>query len=114
MDGFMFMLLSALLSLAPAASPPLPPIQTVRVGEVQLSYVEKGRGQPIVLLHGFGHDYRVWSAELEGLSKSYRVIAYSRRHNAPNPPRESGADHTDAVAVADLVGLIRELGLRPA
>jgi pimeloyl-ACP methyl ester carboxylesterase len=107
--------LSALLSLAPAApAPPLQPVKTVRVGDVELAYVEKGRGQPVVLLHGFGHDYRAWSAELDGLSKNYRVIAYSRRHNAPNPPRSGGADYSDAVSVADLAGFIRTLGLRPA
>jgi pimeloyl-ACP methyl ester carboxylesterase len=103
------LVLSALL-LAATDRPPLP-VKTVRVQGVPLAYVERGRGQPVVLLHGFGHDYRVWSAELESLSKSFRVFAYSRRHNAPNPEREGGADYTDAVAEADLAAFIRTLNL---
>ncbi len=103
------LVLSALL-LAATDTPPLP-VKTVRVQGIPLTYVEKGRGQPVVLLHGFGHDYRVWSAELESLSKSFRVFAYSRRHNAPNPEREGGADYTDAVAEADLAAFIRTLNL---
>jgi pimeloyl-ACP methyl ester carboxylesterase len=101
--------LSILLLTAPGASPL--PVRTVRVQGVPLAYVEKGRGQPVVLLHGFGHDYRIWSAELESLSKNYRVFAYSRRHNVPNPEREGGADYTDAVAVEDLAAFIRTLNL---
>ncbi len=79
------LVLSVLLAAAPDPSPPA--ARTVRVRGVELAYVEEGRGQPIVLLHGFGHDYRVWSVVFETLSKSYRVIAYSRRHNFPNPQR---------------------------
>jgi pimeloyl-ACP methyl ester carboxylesterase len=103
-------LLSVLLALAQGAPAP-PPVKTVRVGDAELAYVEKGRGQPVVLLHGFGHDYRIWSAQLESLSKSHRVFAYSRRHNAPNPEREGGTDYTDAVAEADLAAFIRTLNL---
>ena len=103
------LVLSALLLAATDTAPVS--VKTVRVQGVPLAYVEKGRGQPVVLLHGFGHDYRIWSAELESLSKSYRVFSYSRRHNAPNPAREGGADYTDAIAEADLAAFIRTLNL---
>jgi pimeloyl-ACP methyl ester carboxylesterase len=102
--------LTLLLAVGPGVAA-LPPVKTVRVQGVPLAYVEKGRGQPVVLLHGFGHDYRIWTAELESLSKSYRVFAYSRRHNAPNPERKGGADYTDAVAETDLAAFIRTLNL---
>jgi len=35
---------------------------------------EKGQGAPLVLLHGFPLDRRIWSSQLEELSSNYRVI----------------------------------------
>jgi pimeloyl-ACP methyl ester carboxylesterase len=40
-----------------------------------LPYTDRGRGQPLVLLHGFPLDRRMWDAQVEGLSDHYRVIA---------------------------------------
>ena len=45
--------------------------QTVRVRGVDLSYVERGKGEPVLLLHGFLHDYRVWLGTLAALSKEH-------------------------------------------
>jgi pimeloyl-ACP methyl ester carboxylesterase len=105
--------LSILLALAGGA-PESPPVKSVRVKDTTLAYVEQGRGEPVVLLHGWGLDYRVWSAQVEGLSNRYRVITYSRRHNSPNPPIGDGSSYSDAVNEADLVSLLRALGIRRA
>lgn len=40
-----------------------------------LSYADRGRGDVLVLLHGFPLDYRMWEAQVERLSDRYRVIA---------------------------------------
>lgn len=40
-----------------------------------LSYAERGRGDALVLLHGFPLDRRMWDAQLEQLSDRFRVIA---------------------------------------
>jgi pimeloyl-ACP methyl ester carboxylesterase len=40
-----------------------------------LSIIDKGRGIPLVLLHGFPLDRRMWEAQISELSSSYRVIA---------------------------------------
>jgi pimeloyl-ACP methyl ester carboxylesterase len=39
-----------------------------------LHHVEKGSGYPLVLLHGFPLDSRVWQNQLDGLSDRYRVV----------------------------------------
>ncbi len=41
-----------------------------------LSYREAGKGQALVLLHGIGSSSAGWLYQLEGLSKSFRVIAW--------------------------------------
>jgi 3-oxoadipate enol-lactonase len=38
-------------------------------------YVEKEKGTPVVLVHGFPLDHRVWEAQIEALSDRWRVIA---------------------------------------
>jgi 3-oxoadipate enol-lactonase len=40
------------------------------------SYVtERGKGRPVVLLHGFPMDHSIWDHQIETLSARYRVIA---------------------------------------
>ena len=48
---------------------------TVKVHEIDLHYVERGRGTPLILVHGFPLDHTMWQGQLEGLSDRYRVIA---------------------------------------
>ena len=40
-----------------------------------LPYADRGRGDALVLLHGFPLDNRMWHAQIERLSDHYRVIA---------------------------------------
>src|SRR4051812_38022268 len=41
----------------------------------RLHHVERGKGMPVVLVHGFPLDLRVWEAQVEALSDPHRVIA---------------------------------------
>lgn len=90
------------------------PVKTLRVNGQQLAYVERGRGEPAVLAHGFMHDYRVWLPQVEALSKQYRVIAYSQRYHYPLAPAPENADVSRAASVEDLAALIRQLKLSRA
>ena len=56
----------------------------IQIGDIELHYIEKGRGDPLVLLHGGIHDYRSWLLHLDSFASAYHVIAYSRRYNFPN------------------------------
>jgi non-heme chloroperoxidase len=87
---------------------------TVFTNGVALHYVERGRGSPVVLIHGSLADYTYWelSDQIPLLAARHRVIAYSRRYNHPNHnPREP--DHSPMVEARDLVGFIDALGLGP-
>lgn len=91
-----------------------PRVQRIQVNGIELAYVEQGRGEPVVLIHGFLHDYRVWSGQMDALAKRYRVIAYSQRYRYPVGPAPEGADTSLAADVEDLAGLIQALKLRRA
>jgi pimeloyl-ACP methyl ester carboxylesterase len=87
-------------------------VKTIRVRGAEFAYVEQGRGEPVVFVHGSVEDYRVWSAQVAELSKHYRVIAYSRRYHYPNAWAGDGSDYTPSLHAADLVALIKALNLR--
>src|SRR5712664_2115296 len=88
-------------------------IRTVNVGQVNLAYVEAGRGEPVVFVHGIPTDYRAWNGQLEPFSSKYHMIAYSRRLAQPNRNIMDYEKSTIENNSADLVGLIEELGISP-
>ena len=92
----------------------LPPgTKSVRVNGYEMTYLERGTGVPLILVHGAGVDYRFFAAQMEPLAAKYRVIAVSLRRYYPEPWRGEGEFGLDQQA-ADLVVLIRSLGTGPA
>ncbi len=81
---------------------------------VELHYIERGEGEPVVFVHGLTGDYSVWTSHLEAFAREgYRAIAYSRRYNHPNENRLR-PNHSIAVEAEDLAAVIRELDLEKA
>ena len=69
----------------------------------RLYYTERGAGDAVVLVHGGLSDGRTWQRQLEVLSPSHRVIAYTRRdHHAARAqveaPDQMGRDIQDLAA----------------
>lgn len=87
-------------------------LKKVNVNGVEIHYIERGAGEPLILLHGGLFDYRSWEPQFEEFSKHYRVISYSRRYSHPN--RNSiDAKYRPAISDAeDLKSMIRKLGLK--
>lgn len=83
----------------------------VRVNGVELHYIERGQGEPLILLHGGQGDYRSWSAQVEALSPHHRVISYSRRYNYPNDNPLTAKYRTAYTEAEDLAAFIRHLRL---
>jgi len=48
---------------------------TTTINGQTISYREQGRGTPLVLVHGFPLDNRIWDSQLASLSDKFRVIA---------------------------------------
>jgi pimeloyl-ACP methyl ester carboxylesterase len=83
----------------------------IRVGDVELHYIEQGQGEPLILLHGGQGDYRSWEPQIKVLSPRYRVISYSRRYHYPNNNPLTTTYHSAHTEAEDLAALIRRLGL---
>jgi pimeloyl-ACP methyl ester carboxylesterase len=78
---------------------------------VELHYVIKGTGDPVLFVHGSLSDYSYWTREVEKFSKYYKAISYSRRYNFPN--HNVPEDHYSAVTDAkDLAAFITKLKLK--
>lgn len=88
-------------------------VQAARVNGVELHYVDRGAGVPILFVHGGLADYRELIPIADALPGGFRTIAYSRRHSFPNgnPPPQS--DHSMLRDVEDVAALIEKLGLGP-
>ena len=50
-----------------------------RIMEITLHYQEKGKGMPLILLHGNGEDGTYFVHQIAYFSKQYRVIAVDNK-----------------------------------
>ncbi len=107
-------LLAALLGPARAEEGAGESPKTIRVNGVELHYLDRGKGVPVVLVHGGLEDYRSWQPQMEPFSQRFRTIAYSRRHNYPNARVTPEPDYSAMIDAEDLAALITTLNLKPA
>jgi len=87
----------------------------LRVDHGELFFECSGKGHPVVLLHGFGLDSRMWEPQWETFSSAFRVIRYDLRgfgRSSPVPAeRYSHEDDLKALLlsvdapIAHVVGL---------
>lgn len=89
-------------------------LKMLAVNGVQLAYLDRGGGVPVIFIHGGLEDYRSWAPQLDAFAKGYRVIAYSRRYNYPNPARPADVHYSALVDAEDLAAFMEKLDLAPA
>lgn len=56
--------------------------------DIQLNYIEKGTGTPLILLHGNGGSYEYFNNQIDYFAKWYRVIALDTRGHGASPRGE--------------------------
>jgi 3-oxoadipate enol-lactonase len=80
---------------------------------IELSYVEHGAGEALILIHGLGANADSWRPQVEALARNYRVIAMDLRGHG-----QSGFRAEEPITVRafadDVVALITTLGTEPA
>jgi esterase len=88
-------------------------MQTLHVNGYDMAYLDIGRGQPLVCVHGTLGDFRTWSAVFGPLSKARRVISVSLRRFFPEHWDGVGNDYRMAQHVADMIAFIEKLDAGP-
>jgi pimeloyl-ACP methyl ester carboxylesterase len=86
----------------------------VIVNGAELHYIDQGKGDAVIFVHGGLDDYRVWQPQMQAFSQRYRTVAYSRRYNYPNARVAPRIDYSAIVDAEDLAALIKKLRLGPA
>jgi pimeloyl-ACP methyl ester carboxylesterase len=83
----------------------------VRATDAEIYYEEVGRGEPLLLIMGFGGTHHAWMAQLPMFRRRYRAITYDSRGLGRS--RDSGEPYrfvtlaNDAVAILDHLGVDR-------
>ena len=86
------------------------PYQTVN--GIKIYYEEQGRGEPLLLINGLAFPMDLWFAQIEELSKDFRVIALDNRGiGRSDKPDEV---YSMELMASDAVGLLRSLGIQKA
>ncbi len=76
-----------------------------------LAHDRTGSGEPLVLVHGLGHNRHAWDAVVGGLAREREVVAVDMPGFGESPPLPAGT-HPTVEALADAVArTIQELGL---
>ncbi len=89
-------------------------LKTVLVNGDSLHYLDIGKGEPVVFVHGTIGDYRVWDAQLAAFAKNHRVIALSRRFAYPNDQTiKDSNDYSITAHAKDLVKFLKKLDIGP-
>lgn len=107
--GAVRLLALAALSLAVAA-PLDAQADSLRVaGDVSLHYELSGAGPPLVLIHGWTHDARVWEHQTPELTREFTLLRYDRRGWG-----RSGGSPDVSMDPGDLDSLMAAVGLDDA
>src|SRR5215472_13043764 len=77
--------------------------------DIDVAWVEWGRGDPLVLVHGLADDHRAWRKTLAWLALERRVIAYDLRGHGQTAL--GAPDGTLSQLAGDLVALLDALDL---
>ncbi|NMH28632.1 alpha/beta hydrolase [Flavobacterium sp. SE-s28] len=94
--------------------PALPPAgftsDFAEVNGTRIHYVSGGKGDPLVLVHGFGQNWYMWNRLLPELSKHFTVIVPDLRGVGESDKPESGYDKKNMAK--DIHELVAKLGYK--
>jgi pimeloyl-ACP methyl ester carboxylesterase len=83
------------------------------IGEDIFSYIDLGKGAPVLFLHGALGDLRTWWPHCRALFSRYPCIAYTQRNFDPPVWRADAPPFSIRAHAADLIAVIEALGIGP-
>ncbi len=93
----------------------VPEVKSIFINGDSIHYIDIGKGDPVVFIHGAVGDYRTFGTQMDEFAKSHRVIAYSRRFAYPNQQTINDSAKLSVVSHAkDLAEFLKALKLGPA
>lgn len=68
-------------------------MNSIAISTGTLAYVDRGRGTPVLLVHGFPLDHTMWDAQIDALAEHARVLAPDLRGFGQSPLRAADPEH---------------------
>lgn len=99
---------AAIAVVKPASPPAGFKHQYATVNGVKIHYVTGGKGEPLLLVHGFGQNWYMWNRLMPELSKHFTVIAPDLRGVGESGKPAGGYDKK--TMAVDLHELMKKLG----
>lgn len=90
-----------------------PQMRVASVNGVELAYLEQGKGEPVVFVHGSMSDYRLWEPQRAAVAGSNRFIAYTQRYFGAQSWPDTGQGFGQQTHAADLIAFIEGLKAGP-
>src|SRR3954468_7999602 len=89
-------------------------MNSVHISTGELAYIDRGTGQPILLIHGFPLDHTMWDAQIDALCERLRVIAPDLRGFGQSPLGNVDQNHgiTMERYCDDLAELLDAIGVQ--
>jgi pimeloyl-ACP methyl ester carboxylesterase len=100
---------AAALLVAIATAPANAQGHVAKINGESIYYEVEGSGEPLVLIHGWSLNLRMWDKQAHAFSSRFKVIRYDRRGFG-----KSSGDEDLSWDVADLDGLLDSLGVKRA
>jgi pimeloyl-ACP methyl ester carboxylesterase len=99
------------LLVAQTAAPPQ--ARKLSANGADLTYVDEGKGVPVVFVHGAIADLRFWEPQRQAFASKYRFIAYTYRYHGVEPWPDDGKNYSAATHIADLTAFLTNLKAGP-
>lgn len=81
---------------------------SAQINGVRLNYEVSGQGTPVVFIHGWTLNLRMWDPQVMALNRRFRVIRYDRRGFGKSSGSEDLSwDAADLAALLDTLGVTR-------
>jgi pimeloyl-ACP methyl ester carboxylesterase len=87
-----------------ADQPPVEEVETgfAEFGQSRIYYEIRGRGSPVILIHGGLLNSKMWDDQVDVFAEQYRVIRYdASSHGRSVTPPDAYYDHEDLAALMD-------------
>lgn len=85
-----------------------------RSGSVGLYYEEAGDGLPIVFVHEFAGDLRMWEPQMRYFARRYRCVAFNARGYPPSDVPTSLRAYSQRLAAEDIARVLTHLRIDAA
>lgn len=85
----------------------------IEVNGIPVSYIDDGRGEPVVFVHGAVGDLRVWEPIRESVANQHRFVAPTLRYFGTGEWPDNGGRFSVATHADDIAAFIEAMALGP-